>query len=172
MRQRYVSFLAVFSLVCGIGLTGMWIRSLWSTDLVYFTCGPAFCQLCSQDSTIYVEITIDCRPFSCAPHFSSQPSGQTQPASTFNWRTLGFGWVSTIINYAGMPPGLRYRVLRLPDWFLVAMTGVMAIVWAIRRRRRRLYAQKGFCIQCGYDLRASKDRCPECGTPITTGAMT
>jgi hypothetical protein len=45
----------------------------------------------------------------------------------------------------------------------LAVPPVMAALLTLRRRRRRRRVQSGLCPKCGYDLRATPDRCPECG---------
>ena len=56
---------------------------------------------------------------------------------------------------------------------LLLFSALPAVVYTRRfyrwYRARDLIAQ-GRCVQCGYDLRASKDRCPECGTPVAATA--
>jgi hypothetical protein len=57
-----------------------------------------------------------------------------------------------------------------PYWAIVLVTAVAPAsrVWRFARERRaRALALKGTCPTCGYDLRASADRCPECGTLIS-----
>ena len=76
-----------------------------------------------------------------------------------SFRLLGFG-------YAHSPPaGLSWPIaIFVPDWFLMIAAGWPAFymtrsLLSVRRRRRL-----GLCLQCGYDLQATPDRCPECGT--------
>jgi hypothetical protein len=56
-----------------------------------------------------------------------------------------------------------WREIEMPYWPAIVLCAVLPTVVAnraltVRRRRRR-----GECATCGYDLRATPHRCPECG---------
>jgi len=63
------------------------------------------------------------------------------------------------------------RVVGIPHWLVAGLAAIMPVAW-LRRARicRRLV--KGLCVQCGFDLRATPDRCPECGTPVRKAPRT
>jgi hypothetical protein len=53
----------------------------------------------------------------------------------------------------------------IPLWLLIAVTAVLPLRWAVRflARWRAKRQRPGICRRCGYDLRATPERCPECG---------
>ncbi len=55
------------------------------------------------------------------------------------------------------------RGMSFPNWFLVVCCAILPAsrILAVMRSRRR--HRSGRCTDCGYDLRATPARCPECG---------
>ena len=87
-------------------------------------------------------------------------------------RLLGFALKSN----ASMQPVTANWAVRLiiPHWFFAVWPAILPLAW-LRWRfvvLPRARESRGLCITCGYDLRASKDRCPECGTPIPLSPTT
>jgi hypothetical protein len=78
-------------------------------------------------------------------------------ATDTNRRYLGFG--------VGSQPGGTWWV-NVPWWFLAMglAAGPAWMGWVVVRRRGRLVT--GVCTGCGYDLRATPGRCPECGREV------
>src|SRR5207253_2066674 len=80
---------------------------------------------------------------------------------------LGFGFSHAIVSNPGANHSSQSQWwLVVPYWFLILVTSIAPAQWCFSRRRHRRRLHKGLCPICGYDLRASKEKCPECGTPI------
>jgi predicted amidophosphoribosyltransferase len=59
-----------------------------------------------------------------------------------------------------------YREWNAPFWSLLLLCAALPVLrvgLAVRRRRVR---RSGLCAVCGYDLRATPERCPECGAVV------
>ena len=54
-------------------------------------------------------------------------------------------------------------VVYLPLWLPSLFCALPPVLWLRRRLKRRRGARAGLCACCGYDLRATPGRCPECG---------
>jgi len=62
------------------------------------------------------------------------------------------------------PPGAyRSRHVSFPLWLPATLFALPPALWLRRRLKRRRGARAGHCPRCGYDLRATPEKCPECG---------
>lgn len=93
----------------------------------------------------------------------------SQPA--FNKSYLYIGWeadktwlLSRLLLARARPQ--NYWIWSISIWWMcLVATGLFgAWYWSSKRRKRRL----GVCCRCGYDLRGTLSRCPECGWMVSS----
>lgn len=84
----------------------------------------------------------------------------------YDEKFLGFHFSSYAAAYAGR----RYADVEVtvPYWSIAILLAIGPFILFVYAWRRNRQIMSGFCSQCGYDLRATPDRCPECGTVVVT----
>jgi hypothetical protein len=173
VKRRLFSILAWASLLLCLGTAALLIRGCFRTDggLIYQVVRP---------NERYV---LSIRPLAGEILFSlTRTEGFSQIVTP--GREIGFGFRPDIegelpnrrfglqkarsVVYQSYPhtskilPKLTIWILLLPHWLLIVATTVMPGI-EFRRWRRNRKPPEGCCQRCGYDLRATPERCPECG---------
>jgi hypothetical protein len=83
------------------------------------------------------------------------------------WSGIDLGMITEVERQQRHARSFRQWTLVLPFWFLTIAMSIFPMLRCfrlIRERQTRRCIGKGICTKCGYDLRATPTRCPECGT--------
>jgi hypothetical protein len=103
-------------------------------------------------------------------------SSAGQLAGATDVRLAGFRYFDSPRRYSTTGPvqywTFGFRYVTVPAWFPVLLLGTPSTWWLLRRLNRARRARAGQCLACGYDLRATPGRCPECGTTAPTSVRT
>lgn len=166
---------AAASFALSLAVAALWAESYWFSDHLEFS-------RAGQPTTAgvpYSSYGLHSWRGTLSVFFA--PVRGTVPAPTYTgpsgWTCTHRAVPSTVVGRPGVLHGLiRFRVeqygdgayIQLPHWLVMSTGLALPAVWL--RRRSKLRRAGAYCVRCGYDLRASEDRCPECGTPFARAA--
>jgi hypothetical protein len=192
VMRRLFNLLAGLSLVLCVATAALWIRSHSKDDhFLFMVSNPAqrtrteyiFDSYCPGESYVGCEIDhfrgagmverlVVATPKEWLHHYSSDASAAEHnwvEKDTF-WHRLGFisncGKSSALFadnRVSEITADVTYFHYYVPTALPVAILAICPILWFLGFIRRNRHGG-GVCLCCGYDLRATPNRCPECGT--------
>src|SRR6185437_4256830 len=186
MKPRLLNLAAGVSVLLAVAIVAFWVCSYWRSNHLYYYFVSKSGTVSYQEIFISVQGVMD---FSHDVTSARQPIPTTQRTRGFRyfsmlvdrgtdrfydlksgWHVLGFGYGRSTYNYPRSGPReftwTRTTVI-VPHVGVVIVLALLPAVAIARHRRRRHRDANNLCPTCGYDLRATPDRCPECGAVPT-----
>jgi hypothetical protein len=181
MRCRLFTLLSALSLLLCAGMGVLWVRSYRASDCLW-TCGPRpnwpgqfTVLLTSGEGMVMFDYSWELDPPDEFGLFSRQirqpwtyerhPAKdifkyRPGPAGYRRWHDLPLkGEVGRLFDSHERGGSLVF----VPVWVPLLLTAGLPIPWLAVTFRRSRRLPWSLCANCGYDLRATPDRCPECG---------
>jgi hypothetical protein len=167
MRPRWTTLFATLSFVACLALVALMLRSyFWHCDLIHMRSTTRYFHFDADRGYLWVgtwlradhEPNFPLRWQSFEPgHFNGilEHHWEADPL----WTVPGFCLTSQGSGIAS------YQVLIVHAVYPISLTALGPAMWGVYRLRHRRRQGGNLCPVCGYDLRATPDRCPECGTP-------
>ncbi len=177
---------ALLLAVLGICLIGWQVRSYWVRDFItgtfgYFTSESGRLVFVWSSWDISSVSPPASRAVAVPREFVDRELGRiggsqsSYEGSKLDWG-LAFGQSSPDVWFVGtaIPPMSRVWSTITPHSLpgVVCLAGSATIYRLGRLYTARWRKRRGLCIGCGYDLRSSTARCPECGAAMTEAAAT
>jgi hypothetical protein len=181
LRRRVFTVLSVLSLLLCLATIALWMRSyrrgqsmrFWhysESGLVSWSENIA-----SAKGIVLVwhGVTVDTTPVPQADRRARIRIGSVgmprdwHPLDGFDRHFWGFAYHRSVDSFPTWT--FTCRIIAFPHAVLVVLFALLpgwSTVGYVRSRRRH---RMGLCPRCGYDLRATPDRCPECGAAAAGG---
>lgn len=179
MRHRLFTALAALSLLLGVGLCVLRARSYRMRDEAAWWRPGGVGRVQSVQGCAVLELRRYRWWGAVVPwtglryeHEKLSPLGPVNPMAwmyvlnvdrgdTFvTWEHLGFGWYWWQSRDGNNLIGAAV----VPYWFPASLAALLPLWWVVGWWRSRGRPRLNLCRKCGYDLRATPERCPECGT--------
>lgn len=163
-RRIVFNALAGICLLVLIVTAALWVRSYFAVDiLLYQTLTPDPFHTPVRDDLMAIlgGGTVLLR--------SGTPPAFASPPHYFHLQRRHFYFIpdKVYLGFAGHITRQQWFVV-FPLWSICAPPLFVLAMWSRAYRIRRRSIAAGCCSRCGYDLRATPERCPECGLEVSS----